>query len=166
MIFYLPFCIFQNRIEQYSSVKPNERHTKMNETSPKPNNNNSPLPMTPSRPIPHSLEQRVFDFDKTAKFMSKKLASTRVTIEQCNDGPQAAEHLKLSIAPDAATLISQGDSLVLETHGKSPELSNTVIQSLALLRERFREMKHAKLVYMTPLHAISSNELLFKKSAK
>lgn len=110
----------------------------------KPINNNANYANSPSRPAPHSLEQRVFDFDKTAKFMIKKLAATRVTIEQCADGASSVDHLKMSIAPDAATLISQGDSLVQETHGKVPDLSATVVQSLALLRERFGEMKNAQ----------------------
>lgn len=91
-----------------------------------------------------SLEQRVSEFDKTAKYMIRKLETTRQTIENCEDGPETIEHLKLSIAPDAATLISQGDTLVLETHGKSTELSATVMKTQSLLREKFREMKHAR----------------------
>lgn len=79
--------------------------------------------------------------------MIKKLATTRLTIEQCAEGSSTVDHLKMSIAPDAATLISQGDSLVQETHGKLPDLSNTVMQSLALLRERFGEMKNAQYVF-------------------
>ncbi|KAJ6635992.1 Dystrophin, isoforms A/C/F/G/H, partial [Pseudolycoriella hygida] len=91
-----------------------------------------------------SLEQRVFEFDKTAKYMIRKLEATRQAIERCDEGAEAIEHLKLSIAPDAATLISQGDTLVLETHGKSTELSATVMKTQSLLREKFREMKHAR----------------------
>lgn len=48
------------------------------------------------------------------------------------------------IAPDAATLISQGDSLVLETHGKQGSLSRVVMKSQIILRERFREVQQAK----------------------
>ncbi|XP_037038480.1 dystrophin, isoforms A/C/F/G/H isoform X6 [Bradysia coprophila] len=92
-----------------------------------------------------SLEQRVSEFDKTAQYMIRKLDTTRQTIENCNEGPETIEHLKLSIAPDAATLISQGDTLVLETHGKSTELSATVMKTQSLLREKFREMKHARI---------------------
>lgn len=50
----------------------------------------------------------------------------------------------MSIAPDAATLISQGDSLVLETHGKSGNLSQIVMKTQTLLREKFREVQQAK----------------------
>lgn len=92
----------------------------------------------------NSLEQRVFEFDKTAKYMIKKLMATRESIEKCSDDPATIEHLKLTISPDAATLISQGDTLVLETHGKSSDLSNTVMTTQSLLREKFREMKHAQ----------------------
>lgn len=91
-----------------------------------------------------TLEQRVYEFDKTAKYMIKKLTATRESIEKCTEGPAAVENFKLTIAPDAATLISQGDTLVLETHGKSPDLSNTVMHTQSMLREKFREMKHAQ----------------------
>ncbi len=84
------------------------------------------------------------EFDKTAKYMIRKLETTRQTIENCTEGPETIEHLKLSIAPDAATLISQGYTLVLETHGKSTELSATVMKTQASLREKSREMKHAR----------------------
>lgn len=48
------------------------------------------------------------------------------------------------IAPDAATLISQGDSLVLETHGKHGSISRPVMGTQTLLREKFREVQQAK----------------------
>lgn len=57
---------------------------------------------------------------------------------------RAIEDLKMHIAPDAATLISQGDSLVLETHGKQGALSRVVIKSQSILREKFREVQQAK----------------------
>lgn len=76
--------------------------------------------------------------------MIKKLNETRGKIESATS-IDAVEHLKMTIAPDAATLISQGDTLVLETHGNaSAELSNAVIDIQSILRERFREVQHAK----------------------
>lgn len=76
--------------------------------------------------------------------MIKKLIETRGKIESATS-TDAVEHLKMSIAPDAATLISQGDTLVLETHGNaSSELSNAVIDIQSILREKFREVQHAK----------------------
>lgn len=56
----------------------------------------------------------------------------------------AAELLKHSIAPDAAALISQGDSLVLETHGKDRKLSQIVMKTQTILREKFREVQQSK----------------------
>lgn len=57
---------------------------------------------------------------------------------------RAVEDLKMLIAPDAATLISQGDSLVLETHGKQGSLSRVVMKSQIILREKFREVQQSK----------------------
>lgn len=92
----------------------------------------------------NSLSQRVHEFEKTARYMIKKLIETRSKIESATS-TDAIEHLKMSIAPDAATLISQGDTLVLETHGNSStELSNAVIDIQSILREKFREVQHAK----------------------
>lgn len=95
-----------------------------------------------------SLPQRVFEFEKTARYMIKKLQETREKIDESLAAAADAdtiEHLKMSIAPDAATLISQGDSLVLETHGSSsPELATTVMDIQSILREKFREVQHAK----------------------
>lgn len=129
---YFPYHL-QSRIEMPdSTTKPDSRDTTKFVDS------------NGTRSGPISLEQRVFEFDKTAQFMIKKLTSTRDQIEQCTNGTEAVDHMKLSIAPDAATLISQGDSLVLETHGKSTEMSNIVMQTQSLLREKFREMKNAQ----------------------
>lgn len=91
-----------------------------------------------------SLEQRVFEFDKTAQYMIKKLITIREQIDGGAGDVDALANMKMSISPDAATLISQGDTLVLETHGKSTELSNTVMQAQSVLRDKFREMKSAQ----------------------
>lgn len=95
-----------------------------------------------------SLSQRVYEFEKTARYMIKKLQDTKEKIDtsiNASVDPETVEHLKMLVAPDAATLISQGDSLVLETHGNaSPELANTVMKMQSILREKFREVQHAK----------------------
>ncbi|XP_055693448.1 dystrophin, isoforms A/C/F/G/H isoform X5 [Lutzomyia longipalpis] len=109
-------------------------------------------PATRSNKVPNddgSLEQRVGEFEKTAKYMVRKLEATRQEIERCDDGFGAVEHLKHLIAPDAATLISQGDSLVLETHGKAGELSQRVMATQGQLREKFREVQHAKMAKLS-----------------
>ncbi|XP_031638599.1 dystrophin, isoforms A/C/F/G/H isoform X4 [Contarinia nasturtii] len=95
-----------------------------------------------------SLSQRVYEFEKTARYMIKKLQETREKIEAsiaASADPETIEHLKLLVAPDAATLISQGDSLVLETHGNTPQLANTVMEIQSILREKFREVQHSRL---------------------
>lgn len=95
-----------------------------------------------------SLSQRVYEFEKTARYMIKKLQETREKIDSslvAQADADTIEHLKMSVAPDAATLISQGDSLVLETHGSSSsELANTVMEIQSVLREKFREVQHAR----------------------
>lgn len=95
-----------------------------------------------------SLSQRVYEFEKTARYMIKKLQETSDKIANAQkDGvdSETIEHLKMLVAPDAATLISQGDSLVLETHGNAtPDLAKTVMDIQAVLREKFREVQHSK----------------------
>lgn len=99
-------------------------------------------------PNSSSLEQRVYEFEKTARYMIKKLQDTRSKIDASlavQADAETIEHLKMSVAPDAATLISQGDSLVLETHGStSSELATIVMDIQSILREKFREVQHAK----------------------
>ncbi|XP_065091339.1 dystrophin, isoforms A/C/F/G/H-like [Ochlerotatus camptorhynchus] len=114
----------------------------------------SPSDQTPFSPIGNyrydsykkltSLEQRVNEFDKTAKYMIKKLEQTRDKIDNCDDGPSVVENLKLTIAPDAATLISQGDTLILETHGKSNLLTQRLMDTQARLRDRFKEVQNSR----------------------
>lgn len=99
-------------------------------------------------PNSSSLEQRVYEFEKTARYMIKKLQDTRNKIDAslaAQADAETIEHLKMSVAPDAATLISQGDSLVLETHGSaSSGLATAVMGIQSILREKFREVQHAK----------------------
>lgn len=56
----------------------------------------------------------------------------------------AIDHLRRSIIPDAATLISQGYSLVLETDGKYPELSQRVVRMQTELRDRFQDLQNSR----------------------
>lgn len=74
--------------------------------------------------------------------MISKLTETLIAIEHANSKPETVENLKLSIAPDAATLISQGVSLVLETHEYSAELSAAVMKIQTELREKYHEVQH------------------------
>ncbi|XP_038108400.1 dystrophin, isoforms A/C/F/G/H isoform X6 [Culex quinquefasciatus] len=88
-----------------------------------------------------SLEQRVNEFDKTAKYMIKKLDQIREQLSSCGGGTNTIENLKLTIAPDAATLISQGDTLILETHGKSKTLTQRLMETQANLRDKFKSVQ-------------------------
>lgn len=76
--------------------------------------------------------------------MIKKLEQTREKIDNCEDGPSVVENLKLTIAPDAATLISQGDTLILETHGKSNVLTQRLMDTQAQLRDKFKEVQNSR----------------------
>lgn len=95
-----------------------------------------------------TLSQRVYEFEKTARYMIKKLQETAEKIRSsiaASADLETIEHLKMLVAPDAATLISQGDSLVLETHGNtSSDLANIVMEIQSILREKFREVQHAE----------------------
>uniref|UniRef100_A0A336L0H9 CSON001198 protein n=1 Tax=Culicoides sonorensis TaxID=179676 RepID=A0A336L0H9_CULSO len=131
------------------------------------------LPKTPDiQPRPEqykfiiSLEQRVTEFEKAARYMVKNLDKTREMIRQCTDGQPVVEQLKLSITPDAATLISQGDTLVFEAHGKSNALTKRLITIQTLLRDKFKEVQHTRPEFIDPsvldkdsaLHPENSNQ--------
>lgn len=107
------------------------------------------------------VEQRVNDFEKTGKYMIKKLETTKEMIDKCDEGPSAIEHMKMTIAPDAATLISQGDSLVLETHGKLPELSKRVMTTQSTLRDKFRTVQQAR---VSKTHTSPASPSIFTKN--
>lgn len=96
-----------------------------------------------TKPNSDSLSQRVHEFVKTARYVINKLSEVREKIEAAANS-NVVEHLKMSIAPDAAALISQGDTLVLQTHGAAGDLSTTVLKVQTILRERFREVQHAR----------------------
>lgn len=70
----------------------------------------------------------------TANDMIAKLTDTLQAIEKADSKSDTVENLKMSIAPDAATLISQGVSLVLETHEYNSELSAAVMKIQTTLK--------------------------------
>ncbi|KRF83673.1 dystrophin, isoforms A/C/F/G/H isoform X5 [Drosophila virilis] len=135
-----------SRIETPSTKKPNSFLSKVLNSMPSPlDDSNVTLKSPPSEQpstSPINLEQRVQEFNKLAKQMIYKLELTKVKIEQGHESE--AEDLRMLIAPDAATLISQGDSLVLETHGKQGSISRLVMRTQIILREKFREVQQAK----------------------
>ncbi|XP_067614380.1 dystrophin, isoforms A/C/F/G/H isoform X10 [Eurosta solidaginis] len=142
-------AIVVSRIETPGAKKPNFFESKILPTSPSLDDSN----ITLKSPYSESalsfrdnapLDQRVQSFDKMAKYMIRKMEAAKEKIEKCDEGEVAIEDLKLLIAPDAATIISQGDSLVLETHGKQGNLSRLVMKTQIILREKFREVQQAK----------------------
>ncbi|KRF83665.1 dystrophin, isoforms A/C/F/G/H isoform X23 [Drosophila virilis] len=139
-------AIVVSRIETPSTKKPNSFLSKVLNSMPSPlDDSNVTLKSPPSEQpstSPINLEQRVQEFNKLAKQMIYKLELTKVKIEQGHESE--AEDLRMLIAPDAATLISQGDSLVLETHGKQGSISRLVMRTQIILREKFREVQQAK----------------------
>ena len=100
------------------------------------------------------LDQRVEQFEKTARYIMKKLDQTLEQIQSCDDGSSVVEHMKLSIAPDAALILSQGDTLVLETHGKNSELTQRLLNIQKELRDKYKDMQNSN---TTNLSALEKN---------
>ena len=89
------------------------------------------------------LDQRVDQFEKTARYMMKKLDQTLQKIQTCNDGVSVIEHMKLSISPDAALILSQGDTLILETHGKNSSLTHRLLAIQKELRDKYKDVQNS-----------------------
>ncbi|KAL7035147.1 hypothetical protein ACKWTF_008245 [Chironomus riparius] len=100
------------------------------------------------------LDQRVEQFEKTARYIMKKLDQTLEQIQSCDDGSSVVEHMKLSIAPDAALILSQGDTLILETHGKNSELTQRLLNIQKELRDKYKDMQNSN---TTNLSALEKN---------
>lgn len=107
--------------------------------------NSSPLltssPFTYKSMTP--LDQRVNEFEKTVKFIMKKLDQTLEQIKTCDEGQSVIEHMKLSIAPDAALILSQGDTLILETHGKNSSLTQRLLNIQKELRDKYKDVQNS-----------------------
>ncbi|XP_017140997.1 dystrophin, isoforms A/C/F/G/H isoform X9 [Drosophila miranda] len=156
-----------SRIETPSAKKPDSFLSKVLHSMPSPaDDSNVTLKSPLGNQEPKSLDDRVREFDKQAKQMIYKLKLTKAKIEQCHESE--AEDLRLLIAPDAATLISQGDSLVLETHGRQGSISRLVMRTQIILREQFREVQQARSKTMgsgaaaPPLESVNIEELVTK----
>ncbi|XP_026850421.1 dystrophin, isoforms A/C/F/G/H isoform X2 [Drosophila persimilis] len=156
-----------SRIETPSAKKPASFLSKVLHSMPSPaDDSNVTLKSPLGAQEPKSLDDRVREFDKQAKQMIYKLKLTKAKIEQCHESE--AEDLRLLIAPDAATLISQGDSLVLETHGRQGSISRLVMRTQIILREQFREVQQARSKTMgsgaaaPPLESVNIEELVTK----
>lgn len=94
------------------------------------------------------IDQRVDQFEKTARYMIKKLGQTLQQIHECDDSSGIVEHMKLSIAPDAALILSQGDTLILETHGKNPHLTQRLSTIQKELRDKYKDVQNSNTINM------------------
>ena len=71
----------------------------------------------------------------------KKLDQTLQQIQSCDDSN--VEHMKLSIAPDAALILSQGDTLILETHGRNSNLTKRLLGIQTELRDKYKDVQNS-----------------------
>lgn len=94
------------------------------------------------------IDQRVDQFEKTARYMMKKLDQTLQQIMESDETSGIVEHMKLSIAPDAALILSQGDTLILETHGKNPILTQRLQTTQKELRDRYKDVQNSNTINM------------------
>lgn len=122
-----------------SKLEPKDKETSFTESE----TFESPPVMT-STPFTYKsmtpLDQRVDQFEKTARYMMKKLDQTLIQIQSCDESN--IEHMKLSIAPDAALILSQGDTLILETHGKSSNLTQRLLSIQKELRDKYKDVQN------------------------
>jgi hypothetical protein len=104
------------------------------------------------------IDQRVEQFEKTARFIMRKLDQTTQQIQTCDDQSLCTiEHMKLSIAPDAALILSQGDTLILETHSKNSELTQRLLDIQKQLRDKYKDMQNAN---TTNMNSIEKNNMV------
>lgn len=82
LLIYFPTRI-QSRIESPSAKKTNAMQSKLSTSDI--SSGSSPVRYD-SYKNPSSLEQRVQEFDKMAKYMIRKLEATKDKIESCDDG--------------------------------------------------------------------------------
>lgn len=90
------------------------------------------------------IDQRVEQFEKTTRYIIKKLDQTLEQIQNCDEGNSSIiEHMKMTIAPDAALILSQGDTLIQETHGKNSNLTNRLQTIQKELRDKYKDVQNS-----------------------
>lgn len=72
-------------------------------------------------------------------------------IQASDEDPNTIEHMKLSIAPDAALILSQGDTLILETHGKNSVLTQRLLAVQKELRDKYKDVQNSNTTDMSML---------------
>lgn len=83
------------------------------------------------------VEDRVQLFEKNAQAMIRMLLQAYSNLLHCHDDQQI-EDFKMEVAPDAATLISQGDTMVFETNGMPEDLFQRMLNIQQELRNKFK----------------------------
>lgn len=135
----------QSRIEtpNNSKVEPKDKETSFSLDD----SFTSASPLTTSSPFTYKsmtpLDQRVDQFEKTARYMMKKLDQTLQQIQTSDVGISVIEHMKLSVAPDAALILSQGDTLILETHGKNSGMTHRLQTVQKELRNKYKDVQNS-----------------------
>lgn len=90
------------------------------------------------------IHDRVGAFEKNAQEMVQRLLRVYVHLLGCTDDQQV-EDLKMDVAPDAASLISQGDTIVFEATGMPELLSQRMLDIQRELREKFKRVQNFRL---------------------
>lgn len=99
----------------------------------------SPLELSPG----DAINDRVGAFERNAQEMIQRLLRVYVRLLGCEDDQQV-EDWKMDIAPDAASLISQGDTIVFEANGMPEILSQRMLDIQRELREKFKRVQTFK----------------------
>lgn len=86
------------------------------------------------------ITDRVGAFEKNAQEMIQILLRVYVQLLGCEDD-QEVDDMKMNIAPEAASLISQGDTLAFEANGMPELLSQRMLDIQRELREKFKRVQ-------------------------
>lgn len=89
------------------------------------------------------ITDRVGAFEKNAQEMIQILLRVYVQLLGCEDD-QEVDDMKMNIAPEAASLISQGDTLAFEANGMPELLSQRMLDIQRELREKFKRVQMFK----------------------
>lgn len=89
---------------------------------------------------------RVGSFERRAHEMIQRLLRVYVRLLGCEEDEEV-ENMKMEIAPDAASLISQGDTIVFEANGMPELLSQRMLDIQRELREKFKRVQNFRWIF-------------------
>lgn len=87
------------------------------------------------------MHHRVETFERNAQEMVQRLLRVYVQLLGCVDD-QEVDDMKMDVAPDAASLISQGDTIVFEAKGMPELLSQRMLEVQRTLRDKFKRVQN------------------------